>query len=184
MSVAPAPFDMLSSNIVPPRSSPPAIRHICAILSPSFTHETWICGILSRKRRETAVISRSSLPVAPARACPLRKSGVSRWMKLSGTNSVNPPVSSWISLMISRCRARSSTVSQWPYMMVAVDGIPREWASLIIRTHSAVDTLPGQITARTPSTRISAAVPQRDPRPASFIIPSISTVVMPLFLAP
>jgi hypothetical protein len=53
-------------------------------------------------------------------------------------------------------------------MIVAIDGIPKACASLIIRTHSSASNFLGQITFLTESTRISAAVPCNDPRPAAF----------------
>jgi len=69
-------------------------------------------------------------------------------------------------------------------MIVAVVRIPRSCASLMILSHSWLEIFPGQMTFRTSSTSISAAVPQSDPSPASFMRESISRVEMPLFLAP
>ena len=68
-------------------------------------------------------------------------------------------------------------------MIVAVVVIPRPCASVMIRTHSFVGIFSRQILSRTESTRISAAVPHIEPRPASFITSSTSTVLSRLFFA-
>ena len=86
----------------------------------------------------------------------------------SGTNSVKPPV--------SRCRARVRTMwraqltgcSTEPNMMVMLERSPTECAVRCASSHSSVEILSGQITARTSSSRISAAVPGNVFRPASF----------------
>ena len=55
------------------------------------------------------------------------------------------------------CSTRSSRVSTWPYIMVAVVEIPRRCASRMIPSHSAEVVFFGEMTSRTRSTRISAA---------------------------
>jgi len=122
---------MLSSNIVPPRSFAPARRPSCAILIPSLTHETWMFTKLSRKSRATATIRPSSLPCCPGAG----KAGlVDRRSSYGQTRAGQTPVKP---VRLSpgsrggsrRCRARSASLSQWPYMIVAVVGMPRAWAS-------------------------------------------------------
>jgi len=68
-------------------------------------------------------------------------------------------------------------------MMVAVDRIPIPCASRITRSQVAVSHFLGQITCRTSSTRISAAVPWRVPRPAARSRSSTSRVETPAFSA-
>ena len=74
---------------------------------------------------------------------------------------------------------RSAPDSPAPYMIVAVERIPMPCASRITRSQVAVSHFLGQITARTSSTRISAAVPWRVPRPASRSRSSTSRVGRP-----
>ncbi len=78
------------------------------------------------------------------------------------------PVRSWRSRTTSRCIARWRAFSTWPYMIVAVIGRPAAAAASIAATHSPVSIFPGQMTSRTSSTRISAAVPGTESSPAAF----------------
>src|SRR5690606_19470324 len=87
--------------------------------------------------------------------------------KGSGTNSVMPPVRACRSRMRSRWRAQWMGRSTWPNMMVAVVLRPTPWAVSMTSSHSRVLTLSGQRMARTSSSSTSAAVPGREPRPAS-----------------
>ncbi len=52
-------------------------------------------------------------------------------------------------------------------MMVMLERSPTSWAVRCASSHSSVFTLSGQSTARTSSSRISAAVPGSEPSPAS-----------------
>ena len=72
------------------------------------------------------------------------------------------------SLIRIRCRAQCLGWSTWPYMIVAVVRNPTRCAVSMTSSHWAVLILSGQITARTSSSRISAAVPGNVLRPASF----------------
>ncbi len=121
--------------------------------------------------RAIACILITSSPVAPGRTSGTVRSwyiGASSWIRLSGTNSVKPPVAFWRSRIRSRCAARWRGVSTCPYMIVAVVGMPSRWAPVITRTQAAVEMRPGEIRRRTASSRISAEVPGREPTPASF----------------
>ena len=51
-------------------------------------------------------------------------------------------------------------------MMVELEGMPKRCAVVTTRAQSAVLILPGEMTLRMPSSRISAAVPGRLSRPA------------------
>ena len=87
--------------------------------------------------------------------------------KGSGTNSVNPPVSFWRSRVRTRCRAHDRGCSTAPNMMVTLERSPTLWAVRWAKSHWSVLILSGHNTARTWSSRISAAVPGRVLRPAS-----------------
>ena len=93
--------------------------------------------------------------------------GAAMCTKGSGTNSVKPPV--------SRCRARVRTMwraqltgcSTEPNMIVTLERRPTLCAVRCASSHSSVETLSGHRTARTSSSRISAAVPGSVFRPTS-----------------
>ena len=93
--------------------------------------------------------------------------GVAMCTKGSGTNSVKPPVSSWSARVRTRWRAQERGCSTEPNMMVTFELRPTEWAARWASSHSSVLILSGQMTARTSSSRISAAVPGRVRSPAS-----------------
>jgi hypothetical protein len=69
-------------------------------------------------------------------------------------------------------------------MIVAVVLMPRRWAFSTTSNHCAVLILSGQMTARTSSSRISAAVPGNEPRPASFNLPRNACTDTPSVEAP
>ena len=121
--------------------------------------------------RATACMSSASRNVGPRRDLPCRNIGVAMWTNGRGTNSVNPPVSACRARVRSRCRAHDTGCSMAPNMMVMFDRSPMEWATRWASSHSSVSILSGQRTARTPSSRISAAVPGRVARPAAFSRP-------------
>ncbi len=60
--------------------------------------------------------------------------------------------------------------------------MPRLWAVVMISRHCLALSLSGQISSRTRSTRISAAVPGREPRPLFFSSWSASLIETPEFL--
>ena len=88
-------------------------------------------------------------------------------MKLSGTNSVIPPVRSCRARITRMCSASSAGSSMWPNITVEVVGIPRPWAASMISTQRATGSLFGEIRWRTPSCSTSAAVPGVEPSPHS-----------------
>ena len=88
--------------------------------------------------------------------------------KGSGTNSVKPPVSRCSARVRSMCRAQLTGCSTEPNMMVMLERRPTLWAVRCASSHSSVLILSGQMTARTSSSRISAAVPGSVLSPASF----------------
>ncbi len=88
-------------------------------------------------------------------------------MKLSGTNSVMPPVRSWTALTTRMCSASSSGVSMWPNITVEVERRPDRWDASMISTQRAAVSLFGEIRLRTPSSSTSAAVPGVEPSPQS-----------------
>ena len=165
---APAALEMLSSISVPEKSLAPACRHASAPGNPSFTQDTCRFGMCSLSRsRANACTIRCSSSVAPARAWPLRNSRVFSCMKPSGTNSVKPPVSFWMSRSSSMWRTQCSGCSVWPYIMVEVEGMPSPCAVQITSIQRETFSLLGLRSPRTSSSRISAAVPGMLPMPAS-----------------
>ena len=69
--------------------------------------------------------------------------------------------------MRSRCSTRCSTVSTWPYIIVAVVRMPRPWAIRCTSSHSSLRSLRKPMTSRTPSSRISAPAPGIESSPAA-----------------
>ena len=131
---------------------------------PSLHHEIWRFGISRPK------VSRATACTASARSFdtisvtrPARPSGVRYGTKGRGMNSVKPPVSAWRSRRTARCRATCRGVSMCPKSIVDVLRMPIAWAVRTISTHRSVESLAGQMSRRTSSTRISAAVPHRLP---------------------
>ena len=72
----------------------------------------------------------------------------------------------------------------WPYMIVAVVRNPTLWAVSMTSSHCSVLILSGQRMSRTSSSRISAAVPGKVPRPASRRFFRNSSSVTPRVAAP
>ena len=138
----------------------------------------------SRAIRPTAWTSTTSSQVGPGRERPCRKIGEAMWTKGSGTNSVKPPVRRWIWRSTSRWLAQERGPSMWPIIIVVVARRPSSWAVIITSAHSAVRTLSGHRWARTRSSRISAAVPGRVPRPASRRRARNSRTLIPSVWAP
>ena len=81
--------------------------------------------------------------------------------------AVRPPVSSCNWRTRSKCSTRSSIVSIWPNIIVAVDRPPSSCQTRWTSSQSSVITLPRVIALRTRSTRISPPPPGRLPSPAS-----------------
>ena len=81
---------------------------------------------------------------------------------------MNPLVSSWIFLKISKCSIRSWIFSTCPYIMVAELGIPTLWADFTISIHFETFTFEGQIKSLDLFVKISAAVPGKVSNPALF----------------
>ncbi len=102
--------------------------------------------------------------------------GASVWIKFRGTNSVNPPVSFWMSLIFAMCLTLSSVDSTWPNIMVDVELIPILCAVLIISVQSETLILPGDILSRIFWSSISAAVPGMVLIPASFSLERYSFI--------
>ena len=101
-----------------------------------------------RMMRATAYILITSAPVAPGRMPStsfLLYIGASDAMKLSGTNSVKPPVSFWMSRSSPMCAATWRGVSMWPYMIVDVVGMPIRCAVVTTSTHWSFVMRPAEI---------------------------------------
>ena len=75
------------------------------------------------------------------------------------------------------CSTRSSSVSTWPYIIVAVVEMPSRCASRITPSHSFVFVFFGAMMSRTRSTRISAPPPGIESSPASRSRVSVSGTV-------
>ena len=94
----PAILEMVSSIRVPPRSLAPPLSITWVRSTPSFTQLVWMLEILPCNMiRASACTARLSRCVGPGRAPPARYSGEDWCTNGSGTNSVKPPVRSWIS---------------------------------------------------------------------------------------
>ena len=83
----------------------------------------------------------------------------------SGTNSVKPPVSFCSVAGAHEVAGDVHRPLDVPNMIVTFERSPTECAVRCASSHSSVLTLSGQMTARTSSSRISAAVPGSVARP-------------------
>mmetsp|Transcript_15913 Transcript_15913/g.54291 ORF Transcript_15913/g.54291 Transcript_15913/m.54291 type:complete len:215 (-) Transcript_15913:194-838(-) len=188
---------MLSFMSTPPRSFTPARRSADAAPRPIFGHDAWMFPMApSSMMRETACTSTVSRNDGPPRSTRPPSLGLAPFavaalnigafaaMNGSGTNSVNPPVSSWIRRSNSRCAAISKGVSTWPYINVEVVLNPRPCAVETTSTHSFAERRPLASMSRTPSSRISADVPGKESTPASRSIRSTSRIEARLWRAP
>src|SRR5438128_947101 len=107
---------MFSSISVPLRSLTPQRSASVAASRPILTQLAWrLRTVLPRARRKTAVCLRFSSRLISSMPC-VRPSSVWNGMKLSGTNSVKPPVRSWSSRTTRMCSASSHGSSTWPNM--------------------------------------------------------------------
>ena len=88
-------------------------------------------------------------------------------MKLSGTNSVKPPVRACTARTTRMCSASSHGSSMWPNITVTVERRPARCDASMICTQRATGSLFGLMRWRTPSCRTSAAVPGVESRPAA-----------------
>ena len=75
------------------------------------------------------------------------------------------------------CSTRSSSVSTWPYIIVAVVDMPSRCACRITLSHSELFVFFGAITSRTRSTSTSPPPPGTESRPASRSRERVSQVV-------
>ena len=75
------------------------------------------------------------------------------------------------------CSTRSSTVSTWPYIIVAVVDMPRLCAWRITSSHSEDFVFFGAMISRTRSTRTSPPPPGTESRPESRSRDSVSQTV-------
>ncbi len=110
--------------------------------------------------------------------------GAFAWMNGSSTNSVKPPVRSWIDLITRRWPTQCAGVSTCPYIIVAEVGRPSSWAVLITSIQTEAGSLPLVSTQRTSSSSISAAVPGSELTPASLARTSHSLIGRPVRDAP
>ncbi|GIS99482.1 MAG: hypothetical protein CM1200mP26_11950 [Acidimicrobiales bacterium] len=91
-----------------------------------------------------------------------------------------PPVSSWRSRHRNRWRTQCSGRSMDPYIMVTLDRMPTACAVRWASNHSSVLILSGHSSARTSSSRISAAVPGTSADPPRGLGGGIQPVVLPV----
>jgi hypothetical protein len=106
------------------------------------------------------------------------------WMNGSSTNSVKPPVRSWIDLITRRWPTQCAGVSTCPYIIVDDVRRPSSCAVVITSIHTEAGSLPLVSTQRTSSSRISAAVPGSELTPASLARTSHSLIGRPVREAP
>ncbi len=122
--------------------------------------------MLSRNRRETAIISSSCRPSRrrDESAFVQRRVLVDERERDELRDCAGSVLQVTDALQVQRTVVSFST---WPYIIVEVTSRPTDAAAAIASSHSSVRIFPGQITSRTSSTRISAAVPGTLSRPAS-----------------
>ena len=126
-----------SSISVPPKSlAPDEQRRAAPSFGPIFTHDIWTFCDPRAAGRGAPPRSRAGPRGArrPGRACRWLKSTFFSWMKPSGTNSVKPPVSFWMSRISARWRATWRGSSMWPYITVEVERSPIACAAVTIST--------------------------------------------------
>src|SRR3984957_11823519 len=97
--------------------------------------------------------------------------GAFSWMNGSRTNSVKPPVRSCTDRITRRCPTQCAGVSTCPYIIVEEVRRPSSCAVLMTSIQTEAGSLPLVSTQRTSSSRISAAVPGSESRPASLAPP-------------
>src|ERR1017187_6251023 len=90
--------------------------------------------------------------------------GAFSWMNGSSTNSVKPPVRSWIDRITRRWPTQCAGGSTCPYIIVEEVRRPSSCAVVTTSIHTEAGSLPLVSTQRTSSSRISAAVPGPRPR--------------------
>ena len=157
----------------------------CVRSTPSFTQLVWMLEILPCNMiRAKACTARLSRCVGPGRAPPARYSGEDWCTNGSGTNSVNPPVRSWMPASTRRWPTQCRGVSTCPYIIVELERSPTSCAVVMTSIHSEVGSLPLVSTQRTSSSRISAAVPGMVSRPASRNAVNHSRMLEPLLVTP
>ena len=105
-------------------------------------------------------------------------------MNGSSTNSVKPPVRSWIERITRRWPTQCPGLSTCPYIIVDEVGRPSSCAVVITSIHTEAGSLPLVSTQRTSSSRISAAVPGSELTPASLARTSHSLIGRPVREAP
>lgn len=110
-------------------------------------------------------------------------------MKGSVTNSVKPSTpfaraSCCMRASVRKWPSQCRGWSTWPYIMVEEERMPSSCAVETTSIQSAVGSLPLVRTQRTSSSRISAAVPGMESRPASLAAVSQSRTDIPVRVAP
>ena len=85
--------------------------------------------------------------------------GASMGTNGSGTNSVKPPLRTLLFARAQKVPRPAAGDSTWPNIIVTFERNPTRWAAPCTASHCSVVTLSGQMTCRTSSSRISAAVP-------------------------
>ncbi len=176
---------IVSSISVPPRSLTPPASITRQASSPSLTQEHWMLPIAPcSSSRDTACTARFSRSVGPGRARPARYIGELACTNGSSTNSVKPPVCSWIPRITRRWATQCAGVSTCPYIIVAEVGMPSLCAVVMTSIQAEAGSLPFVSTQRTSSSRISAAVPGSESTPASRAAVSHSRTGRPVRDAP
>lgn len=156
--------------MIDPRSFAPAYRHTWATLGPTVSQDACIFWILGSMIRDRAIIRTYSLPVVEFRIPFTRFRRVPSSWYGHGMNARNPFEPSgfllWTSLIRTRWSKRSSIVSTWPNIMVALVVMPSLWASCITSSHSWPEHFPLEISLLTLSSSISAPAPGMESIPA------------------
>ena len=130
-------------------------------LRPSFTHDTWMLGITgcsaSRATACISIVSRIGRTLARAAFQVHRRFHVHERQRHEFGEAAGARLQRSGSAAGGAPSARSA--STWPNMMVAVVLKPTRCAASMTCNHARWSSLSGQITRRTSSSRISAAVP-------------------------
>ena len=159
---APAAREMFSSISVPPRSLTPACSTWRAPPAPIFTHDAWMLSTSPRVGDAAHGVHEQGLPEGGAPAGLALQVDRRGHVHEGQGHELGEPAGLLLEVPgADMWRAQGTGCSIEPNMIVMFERSPTPWAVRWASSHSSVLILSGQRTARTSSSRISAAVPGR-----------------------